>query len=127
MTPEEFINIILTNPKLTTHGIGMVNGSQETFEEERANLATCYDQALACEEFLRLCKKTKHPHKGLGSTYHFKHVVERYKWPLYVREGALIIAAIHLGFQMRQIPNRTSVYLNISKKTKINGNWIHCF
>ena len=127
MTPEDFIETILKNPTLTTHGFGVDDGSEETFEIERPNLASCYEEANACEEFLMLCKRTKHPNKELGSTYHFKHAVERFNPPMYVREGALILAALHLGFEIQQIPGRTSAYLNISKKTKIDGIWIHCY
>jgi hypothetical protein len=132
MEPEEFMNIILQNTTLTTHGFGIDEGSQQTFEIERENLATCYDEAVACEEFLSNCQRTENPHKDLGSTYLFKQRVERFrerdgKGAMYIREGALIIAAIHLGFQMQQIPDRTSVYLNISKKTKIHGIWIHTY
>ena len=125
MTTNEFLDIILANPTLTTHGFGVDNGSEETLETERANLESCYDEAQACEAFLMNCKKTVHPHKGLGSTYHFKHSVEKFTPQMYIPEGALILAAIHLGFKMKRIPNRTSVYLNISKSTKINGKYIY--
>jgi hypothetical protein len=132
MTTEQFTNIILQNPTLTTHGFGIDEGSQQTFEIERENIKTCYDEALACEEFLMNCKRTENPHKDLGSSYLFKQRVERFRDrtgqpPMYIREGALIMAAIHLGFKMKNIPDRTSVYLNISKKTKIHGVWIHTY
>jgi hypothetical protein len=132
MTNQEFENIIAANPSLTTHGFGIDGNPGETFETERAKLHDCYDEALACEEFLLACKRTKQPQKQLGSTYRFKHVVERFvdrrkRESIYIREGALILAAIHLGFQMKPKAGATSVYLNISKRTKIDGIWVQSF
>ncbi len=106
-------------------------GTGLSFNIERTKISNCYAEALACEEFLDLCKRTVNPHKELGSTQHFKHAVERYAQrignDIYIPEGALIVAALHLGFAMIPKDNTTSVYLNISKKTKIHGIWIDCY
>ena len=131
MTKEEFENAIKANPTLTTHGFGVDSGQEESFDIERAKLSDCYNEALKCEEFLSLCKRTVHPHTSLGSSYGFKHAVERYTDQegnhLYIPEGALILAALHLGFKMKPKEGTTSVYLNISKKTKIRDTWIYCY
>jgi hypothetical protein len=131
MTSNEFENIITANPSLTTHGFGVDEGTDQDFDNERTKLADCFNEVLVCEEFLSLCKRTVNPHKALGSTYHFKHAVERYAQKqgrcLYIPEGALLVAALHLGFKMMPKEGTTSVYLNISKKTKIHDTWIDCY
>ena len=132
MTKIEFENVIAASPSLTTHGFGIDGNPGEYFELEREKLSDCYDEALACAEFLLACMRTKEAHTDLGSTYGFKHSVERFvkkrkNQSLYIPEGALIVAAIHLGFQMKPKEGTTSVYLNISKKTKIDGTWIHTY
>jgi hypothetical protein len=45
---------------------------------------------------------------------------------MYIPEGALVAAALHLGFTLKPKEGTTSVYLNISNKTKIDGTWIDC-
>lgn len=132
MTTDEYLKVITDNPNLTTHGNGVDNGTQQTFVTERANLMNLQDEANMCEEFLSKCKRTVLPQKSVGTTYRIKHLVERYisreyNKGMYIPEGALHVAAIHLGFNMKPAGDTTSVYLNISKKTKIQNNWINCF
>ena len=132
MTHEEFIKAINDNPNLTTHGNGVDNGTQQTFVTERANLLNLHDEANMCEEFLSKCKRTVLPQKSVGTTYRIKHLVERYisreyNRPQYIHEGAVHVAALHLGFVSKPAGDTTSVYLNISKKTKIQGKWLSCF
>jgi hypothetical protein len=132
MTKEEFLKIIEENPNLTAHGFGVDKGWDNDFDIERANVVNLYEEALACEEFLQKCIRTEKPQKDIGSTYHIKHLVEKYmdlecNRPIYIPEGAVHIAAIHLGFKMIPKEDTTSVYLNISKRTKIQDRWIGCF
>ena len=132
MTHDEFLKAINDNPNLTTHGNGVDNGTQQTFVTERANLLNLHDEANMCEEFLSKCRKTVLPHKYAGTTYRIKHLVERYHWreynkSMYIPEGAVHVAAIHLGFVSKPAGDTTSVYLNLSKKTKIQGKWLSCF
>ena len=131
MTKEEFENVITAHPTLTIQGFGVDEGQEQSFDIERDKLLNCYNEALVCEEFLDLCRRTINPHTSLGSTYGFKHAVERYAKKqgndLYIPEGVLILAALHLGFKMKPKEGTTSVYLNISKKTKIHDTWIYCY
>ena len=132
MTKVEFENVIAGSPTLTTHGFGIDGNPGESFELEREKLSDCYDEALACEQFLQSCLRTKKPHKQLGSTYGLKHAVERFikahkHQAIYILEGALIAAALFLGFQMMPKKDTTSVYLNISMKTRIDGKWIYAY
>jgi hypothetical protein len=132
MTYEEFIKIINDNPNLTTHGNGVDDGTPQAFATERASLFNLYDEAKMCEEFLSKCKRTVLPQKSVGTTYRIKHLVEQYTMreydkPMYIPEGALHVAATHLGFVSKPAGDTTSVYLNISSKTKIQDRWLNCF
>jgi hypothetical protein len=132
MTTDEYLKVITDNPNLTTHGNGVDSGTLQTFVTERANLMSLQDEANMCEEFLSKCKRTVLPQKSVGTTYRIKHLVERYisreyNRPQYIHEGALHVAALHLGFVSKPAGDTTSVYLNISKKTKIQGKWLSCF
>ena len=130
MTKDEFIKVINDNQNLTTHGNGVDNGTQQSFQTERAKLLNYYVEANMCEEFLSKCIRTELPQDSVGGTYRIKHYVERYhdreyKKGMYIPEGAVHVAAIHLGFKMIPKGQTTSVYLNISKKTKIHDKWIN--
>jgi hypothetical protein len=122
MTPDEFFYTIVNNRTLTSQGFGISDGSGETFEDERANLAECYDEANACEQFLMTCNRTKKPNKAAGATKDIIHEIEQYSSLQSIREGVLILAAIHLGFSMKRVRNRTSVYLNIADVNTIKDN-----
>lgn len=132
MTHDDFIKVINDNPNLTTHGNGVDDGKPQTFATERANLLSLHDETNICEEFLSKCKRTELPQESVGSTYRIKHLVEQYHWReynkgIYIPEGAVHVAAIHLGFKMSPKGQTTSIYLNISSKTKIQDHWINCF
>ena len=123
MTELQFRQIINDNPTLTTHGFGVDEGA--SFAKERKALYGCYREALVGEIFLRQCKRTEKTF-WRSSTYNLKHLAEAYAkhqelQPTYIREGAFIVAGIHLGFKMKPWGASTSVSLNISKKTKIDG------
>ena len=113
MTADEFLDTIVKNRTLTTQGLGVSDGSKETLEDERANLAGCFNEANACEEFLKTRNRTEQPNKAAGSTKDIMHEVKRQSRSRRICEGALILAAINLGFTMEQIDKGTSVYLNI--------------
>jgi hypothetical protein len=113
MTADEFLYTILRTPGLTTQGFGVSDGSKETFEDERANMACCYKEANCCEEYLKTRNRTEQPNIAAGSTKEIVHEVKRQSRSRRIREGALILAAIYLGFKMELIDKGTSVYLNI--------------
>jgi hypothetical protein len=113
MSPDEFIDTIAKNRNITTHGLGIRDGSKERFEDEQPNLASCYNEANVCEEYLKSRSRTKKPNKAAGSTKDIVYEVERQSRSPRIREGALILPALHLGLQMKRVRNRTSVYLNI--------------
>ena len=113
MTADEFLDTIVKNRTLTIQGLGISDGSKVSFEDERAILAGCFDEANACEDFLKTRNRTEQPNQAAGSTKDITQEVKRQSRSRRIREGALILAAIHLGFTMEQIDKGTSVYLNI--------------
>jgi hypothetical protein len=129
MKRQDFENIIDANPTLTAHGFGLDGHPGESFQAERTRLLNSYTEALACEEFFSKCRRTKDPHTRLGSSYRIKHMVERFirdqkGHAIYIPEGVAIVAAIHQEFRMKPKEGTTSVFLNISRKTKIDGKSI---
>ncbi len=129
MTKLQFRQIINDNPTLTAHGFGVDKGA--AFETERTALYGYYQEALVSEAFLSQCKQTTNTFWRSG-TYKLKHLAEVYAehhglQPTYIREGAFIVAGIHLGFRMKPWGCSTSVSLNIDKKTKIDGIRFHSY
>ena len=132
MNQDEFLKILNDNPNLTTHGFGTEKGTEQAFQTERAKLFSLHTEVNMCEEFLSKCIRTELPQESVGSTYRIKHLVEKYHWReynkgMYIPEGAVHVAALHLGFKMKPKRQTTSVYLNISRKTKIQDHWLNCF
>ena len=130
MNNEKLETIMNEHKDLTTHGHGLDYYSEDKFIKERAALHDKGIEFETCCDYLKLLKRRKSSTKQLGSSYRLKHLVE--KWfrdttgkSIYIPEGAFIAAAYYLGFTCERIPGRTSVYLNISLHTKINGEWIH--
>jgi hypothetical protein len=115
MTKQEFEQFIDKHPGLTTHGIGVDNGKY-TIEEEHENLKDCYEPFIACCETLEKQYELSKKKKDKLSSYTLKHVVERYSKDLYVPEGALVAAVIHLGLPYERIEKTTGIILQIRKK-----------
>ncbi len=125
-------------PLLHVFGMGigrpkrMPNGSWSTPKQQYAefldlrkeclgrNAARAFLQSLA---FLALVKKTKTIRSGTGS-YRLKHVAENYECtypegaklgPVYVPNGMLIAAAVHMGFRYRtHVDDLGYITLNVS-------------
>ena len=102
MTADEFLITIMNNRSLTIQGLGVSDGSKDTFEDERANMASCYKEALACEEYLNTRTRTEQPNQAAGSTKDIVRAIKGYG-PKRIHEGALILAAINLGFKMERV------------------------
>ncbi len=100
---------------LTTSGFGV----DEDQNELLSHLQECN---ISCD-WLKLTQRRKQPNRKIGSTYGLKAKAERWS-KTYIPEGAFIAAAIHSGFELAPKRGTTSAFLNISSKTKINGQWI---
>lgn len=131
-----FINIIDSHPDLTTHGFGIdeisYNSEEEKaelFQRERNELYKKEEEFNLCREYLSNLQKRSTINPKSRTSYSFKHDVQHYAKrhrlePTYISEGAFIAAAIAEGFLMEPVPERTSVRLNISLRSKIDGEWV---
>ena len=127
-------------PRLTRFGIGIgdwkrnADGSWETFQQHRERFVQCRQELRgknATEEFLRALafiqrvKPITRINSSSGS-YKLKHIAEDYRsqypngeklGPYYVSNGALIAAAFHAGFTVREYPGDLNTCFNMSKRS----------
>jgi hypothetical protein len=115
MLLDDLKEVVKEHPTLTTSGFGVAEDRNELFN----HLQECN---ISCD-WLKLTQRCKRPNRKIGSTYGLKAKAERWS-DTYIPEGAFIAAAIHSGFLLAPKRGTTSTYLNISSKTKINGQWI---
>ncbi len=121
MTTEDLKNIMNTHPTLTASGFGV--------DEDPNELLKFIDACNASCEWLSLVLRTQLPNRKVGGSYRLKHVVERWYerthgHPRYIPDGAFIAAAYHMGFISEPKQGSPSVFLNISCKTKIDGQYL---
>lgn len=133
--------VLAMQPKLSRMGIGHGNRQRkpdrnwETPEEHHRRFLDARDELVDCgaEEFLRSLaflariKPIKNP-SGFGSSYWLKHIAENYQCnfpdgdklgPAYVSNGALIAAALHLGFKMKTYFDSPNATFNMSKASLV--------
>ena len=121
MNTEDLMNIMKAHPTLTASGFGV--------DEDPNELLKFIDACNASCEWLSLVQRTQVPNRKVGGSYRLKHVVERwyekmYNRMCYVPDGAFIAAAYFLGFVSEPKQGSPSVFLNISCKTKIDGQYL---
>lgn len=119
--------LLVQEPRLTNDGLGIFDEvrkprdqRQREFAEKRKKLSS----AWGVQEFMRAIKflsefgQRKTINRKIGS-YGLKHQAEDFfrdrGTDCYVSNGALIAAALHLGFKI--FPNGLNAYLNISFRT----------
>lgn len=127
---RELVEIaIQREPMLTAFGLGIWRSRpvpqttyKEEFAKERAKLSTnrVLDEVESCAAWLALQGPIKTLNRERGS-YGFKHDVERWvgrtRKEQYISNGALIAAALGLGFKYKQVEwGSPNVYLNLSKR-----------
>lgn len=112
-------------PTLTRFGFGIFDDPRKSreqrrreFEESRAELLTPHatDEFIQAREFLSHFSRRRTINEKVSS-YGLKHQAERFckdRGDGYVSNGALITAAIHLGFNIRQ--DGPNAYFNIGGK-----------
>lgn len=121
---------IQRDPMLTAFGLGVWKQRRmsrvafdEAFAKGRAELFTdrVLDEVETCAAWLSLQRPIKTLNRERGS-HSFKHEVERWvdrtcKEHQYISNGALIAAALGLGFEFKQTEwGSPNVYLNLSKR-----------
>jgi hypothetical protein len=119
LTKIEFEKFIDSRLALTTHGFG-VDSSKYTVEEEHENLKDHYEAFLACCDMLVSNYKQSKKKQDMLSSYALKHAAERYatdimKQHVYVPEGTLIAAVIHLGLPFERHGKTTGIKVQVKK------------
>jgi len=132
---SQYIRKVMNDhPNLTSHGFAIPNFQNnrwvdpetdaKRYKEFRAELLdkSFVEQFRLSWKWLELVKRTKNVNTRAGSSYHLKHVVERY-WGsevggrAYVMNGVFIAAALAKGFKFKRTGNSPNAYFNISKKS----------
>jgi hypothetical protein len=131
MTITEFNGIINANRFITAQGIGIMRYNRPEWEIERQNAYGLYTEATICEHWLDQCTKTKRIQKEIGSswdlTLNFQrwYRVDNNGKSIIIPDGALLIAAIHLGFDCEKVKGAPSFYMNLSNMLPIQGRWLN--
>jgi hypothetical protein len=115
MVLQDLKEVMKGYPTLRTSGFGVAENQNDLLD----HLQECN---ISCDWF-KLTQRCKRPNRKIGSTYGLKAKAERWS-DTYIPEGAFIAAAIHSGFELFPKRGTTSAFLNISSKSKINGQWI---
>jgi hypothetical protein len=117
MTKDDIAAVVGKLPGLGASGLGrperMGPGGRGAWHRQRADLL---DDALGCtlaEDWLRGKARTKQPR---WSSYWLKHLLEA-ETGCYVTNGALIAAAVHLGFAYRAHPRSPNVNIGIAARS----------
>ena len=121
MTKEDLKDIMTQYPNLTASGVDGKEDPKALFNFLDACNASC--------EWLSLVKRTKWPSRHNHNSYGFKSLVEswynkKYGKRLYVPNGAFLAAAYFLGFIVEPKPGSPNALLNISKTSKIDGEYV---
>lgn len=117
MTIDDIKRLMHLYPNLTASGFQ--HSEDKNFNGERKALLEMVDQCNDCIEWLCLQKKTKNLRRK-ASSYHWKHVVERWydarNRNVYVSNGAFITAALYLGFKAVPIEDYLpNAFLNLKQ------------
>jgi hypothetical protein len=108
------VETVMANwPNLTCWGFA--EARSESFSEARAQLRSeGLSYFLRAAEWLSHIPRHKTPNLG---SYFLKHQAERWTGD-YVSNGALIAAAIHLGFKVEPIQGTPNALINVATRTK---------
>jgi hypothetical protein len=115
---EELAQVANENPDLTI--TGWRYGGSRRHEENRSALFEAADQFRAAKEFLRVAER--YTNAKDGNSYHMKHVAEnllrddgRHR---YIANGALIAAALAMGFTVQRIQNSPNCRINVHEAAR---------
>ena len=126
MTRTEFNDVVTADGRITTQGIWMIRYNKDDYATERQMTYNLFIEANICEDILMQCTKTKTIRKKLGSSWDLTLKFQRWYREdtgrsIMIPDGALLIAAIHLGFDFEKVKGVPSFYMNISNRGKIAG------
>jgi hypothetical protein len=131
MTTTDFNGVLNENGYLTAQGFGIMRFNPDEFDQERQRAYSLYDESNWCEHWLSQCTKTRGISKKIGSsielTIKFKewYMEDNNGKYMPIPEGALLIAAKHLGFMCERVDGTPSFYMNIANRWTVGGRWLN--
>ena len=108
---DNLCEVLKLYPDLRPFGFGGYKGDVEpisTWYEAEA-----HDQIDSAATWLNECTRTRYASRKQNS-YGYKHEAERWQ-NTYISNGALIAAAVILGFKVVSIGNSPNAYINIGR------------
>jgi hypothetical protein len=111
---KALLDVMQRYPDLTIDGLG--GDSRPDLERRRSDLIAAHDQFERAVAWLRLVPKVQTPRR---SSYYLKHAAERWAGA-YVSNGALIAAAVHLGFPIERSPSHINANIGV---TTLERRW----
>ena len=102
-------------PDLTIDGLA--GDRRPDFEWRRMELIASVDEFERAVAWLSVIPKRKSPNRDDGHSYGLKHAAE--KWAgAYITNGALIAAAVHLGFPITPCPSAINCWIGVASVRK---------
>ncbi len=132
MTRDDIQAVMDAHPLLTHSGLGLRRDPRLSLEEREAHFREARSSLLnAVDECNRACRFLRHvtPRKTVDrrrTSYGLKHQAEHYnravngKSDPYIKNGAFICAALHLGFLMEPVDYASpNAFFNISRRSPV--------
>jgi hypothetical protein len=117
MNNEEYLELVEKHPCLTNQGFGVDPVNGESFEAAREELKKSYRAFCYAWDFFQ-CQEEVRPGRA---ACHWKVDIENdltaQKIDIYMPQGAVILAALYLGYKVRRI--RGSVGGRIGKREEV--------
>jgi hypothetical protein len=102
-------------PDLTIDGLA--GDRRPDFEGRRLELVAAVDEFDRAVAWLSMVPKRKSPNRLDGHSYGLKHAAEEWAGA-YITNGALIAAAVHLGFPIVQCPSAINCWIGVASARK---------
>ncbi|HEY6191349.1 MAG TPA: hypothetical protein VI215_03385 [Bacteroidota bacterium] len=121
-TIEEFYNLIDEHPELTVEGFG-VQSHPWNYETRRSQLYNQFEPFQASMDFLSNEKNYAHLEDDMRGSFRLAHVIGEYWFNLnernlFISEGAVIAALIHLGLPYKRVDNSPGIVLDVQNQIK---------
>jgi len=96
---------------------GLAGDRRPDFEGRRMELVAAVDEFERAVAWLSVIPKRKSPNRDDGHSYGLKHAAEEWAGA-YITNGALIAAAVHLGFPIAPCPSAINCWIGIASMRK---------
>jgi hypothetical protein len=109
------VDVMRKYPDLTIDGLA--GDRRPDFERRRMALSGAVSEFERAVAWLSRVPKRKSPNRDDGHSYGLKHAAEAWAGA-YLPNGALIAAAVHLGFPIRQCPSAINCWVGVASARK---------